>query len=91
MTWITATLGPKGQITLPKQVREALGMKEAGDLVGFVLDEKAGSVRLARMEIRPADEDYTQEEFRKLGQLAKAAGGKKFTSAEDFLQHIRKL
>ncbi len=91
MTWITAALGPKGQITLPKRVREALGTKEAGDLVGFVLDERTGSVRLARMEVRPAGEDYTEEELRKLEKLAKAHGGKKFASAEEFLQHIKKI
>ena len=91
MTWITATLGPKGQITLPKQVREALGMKEAGALVGFILDERLGSVRLTRMEVRPAGEEYTEEELRKLHKLAQARGGKKFASAEDFLQHIKKL
>jgi AbrB family looped-hinge helix DNA binding protein len=91
MSWITAPLGPKGQITLPKEVREALGLKEKGDLVGFVLDEKTGSVRLSRMEIRPAaGEEYTEEELRKMMGLAKASGGKKFDSAEAFLRHLGK-
>ncbi len=91
MTWITAALGPKGQITLPKRVREMLGMKEAGDLIGFVLDEETTSVRLTRMEVRPAGENYTEEELRKLKKLAKTPGGKKFATAEEFLQHIKKL
>ena len=91
MTWITATLGPKGQITLPKQVREALGMREAGMLIGFILDEKTGSVKLTRMEVRPATKDYTEEELRQLQKLALERGGKKFASAEDFLRHIQKL
>ncbi len=91
MTWLTAALGPKGQITLPKRVREMLGMRETGDVVGFILDDEKGSVRLTRMEIRPADENYTEEEFRKLEKLAKSPGGKRFKSAKEFLQHVNKL
>ena len=91
MTWMTATLGPKGQITLPKRVREVLGMKEAGMLVGFIFDEKTDSVKLTRMEVRPAREDYTEEELRKIQKLALERGGKKFASAEEFLRHIQKL
>lgn len=40
----TATLTSKGQLTLPKKVREALGLK-AGDQVDFVMDA-AGDVRV---------------------------------------------
>jgi bifunctional DNA-binding transcriptional regulator/antitoxin component of YhaV-PrlF toxin-antitoxin module len=91
MTWITASLGPKGQITLPKRVRELLGAKEPGELIGFLLDEETGAVRLSRMEVRPTGDDYTEDELRKLAQLAKERGGRKFRSAEAFLQHIKKL
>ena len=91
MTWVTATLGPKGQITLPKAIRQALGLREKGELVGFILDEGSKSVRLARMEIRPAREGYSEEELRKLMGIAKERGGKKFASAEDFLRHLDKL
>ncbi len=90
MTWITASLGPKGQITLPKEIREVLGVQER-DLVGFVLDEKSGTVRLTRMEIRPAGGEYTEEELRKMMGLAKAKGGKKFNSADSFLKHLENL
>ena len=91
MTWMTATLGPKGQITLPKEIRNVLHLREKGDLVGFVLDEKSGTVRIARMEIHPAGEEYTEEELRRLFGIAKEQGGKKFTSAEAFLQHLKDL
>ena len=40
----TATLTSKGQLTLPKKIRDALGLK-AGDQVDFVLDTE-GEVRL---------------------------------------------
>ena len=91
MTWVTAPLGPKGQITLPKEIREALGLKEKGALVGFVLDEKSKSVRLSRMEVRPAGEAYTEEELRKLLGLVKERGGRRFGSAKEFLSHLQKL
>ena len=91
MTWLTAALGPKGQITLPKRIREALGIEEAGDRVGFLWDEASGTVKLTRMEIRPVGEDYSDEDLKKLAKLAKATGGKKFSRAEDFLKHVDKL
>ena len=91
MVWFSASLGPKGQITLPKKIREALKVRERGDVVGFLWDEQSGEVRLSRMEVRPAGEDYTEEELRKLMKLAKEPGTKKFASAEEFLKHIKKL
>ena len=91
MTWLTATLGPKGQITLPKKVRVALGTLEKGETVGFLLDEKAGAVRLARMEIKPAGENYTEEELRKMLKISREKGGKHFDSAEGFLNHLKHL
>ncbi len=49
----TATLTSKGQLTLPKKVREALGLKP-GDQVDFVMDA-AGEVR-----VRPGAYDLRQ-------------------------------
>lgn len=91
MTWLTATLGPKGQITLPKEIRQMLGLEERGDLVGFAVDEKSRSVRLARMEVRPAEEGYSEEEIGKLLRISKERGAKKFDSAEAFLRHLNKI
>ena len=34
---ITAPVGAKAQITLPKAVREALHLKARADLIGFVI------------------------------------------------------
>ena len=41
MLTVTATLTSKGQVTIPKAVREALGLEE-GDQVRFEVDPKAG-------------------------------------------------
>ena len=91
MTWFTATLGAKGQITLPKRIRSTIGALTKGDMVGFVLDEASGSVRLAKMDVRPAGESYSEVELRKLLRISKRGGGKRFTSSEEFLRHIQKL
>lgn len=91
MTWFTATLGPKGQITLPKKIRMALGIVEKGETVGFVLDEKEGSVRLARMEVCPVQDTYSEEDLRKMLKVARGKDRKQFNSAEDFLEHINRL
>ncbi len=84
MTWLTAMMGPKGQITIPKEVRTIIGALEKGDLVGFMCDEKSGVVRITRMEVRPAGEEYTEEDLRKLLKIAHQKGGKHFTTAKDF-------
>lgn len=48
----TATVTSKGQVTLPKKVREALRVK-AGDQVDFVLEaEGEVRVRAARTDVR---------------------------------------
>ena len=91
MTWLTATMGPKGQITLPKEVRVVIGAQEKGDLVGFMLDEKSHSVKLTKMEVKPAEEPYTEEELRKLLKLVRGKHGKTFASADDFLRHLERL
>ncbi|MGH9316593.1 MAG: AbrB/MazE/SpoVT family DNA-binding domain-containing protein [Thermoanaerobaculia bacterium] len=71
----TATLTSKGQLTLPKKVREALGLKP-GDQVDFVLDA-AGDVRL-----RPGA--YDVRELR--GLLRRA--GRRAVSLEDMERAI---
>ena len=91
MTWLTATLGPKGQITLPKRVRLVIGALEKGDLVGFMLEEKSGAVRLTKMDVKPAEESYTEEELRKLLKISRQKGGGSFASAKDFLHHLDSL
>ena len=91
MTWLTATLGPKGQITLPKEVRTLIGALEKGDLIGFMIDEKTKAVRLTKMEVGPAEEPYTEQELKKILQLAHAKKGKSFATAKDFLKHLDNL
>ena len=89
--WVTAPLSSKAQITLPKRVRELLGVREKGDRVGFLIDEKAHRVMITKVKLVPEEEPYTDEEIRKLLKLRKEPGGKTFDSAEAFLKHLHSL
>lgn len=90
-TLMTATLSSKAQLTLPKRIRELLGIRAKGDQVGFVVDEKTRRVMMTKVNFVPAEEPYTEEELRQLLRLARAPGKKTFTSAEAFLKHVRSL
>ena len=89
--WVTAPLSSKAQLTLPKRVREFLGVREKGDRGGFLIDEKAHRIMIARVDLVPAEQPYTDEEIRKLLALRKEPGGKTFDSAEAFLKHLHAL
>jgi bifunctional DNA-binding transcriptional regulator/antitoxin component of YhaV-PrlF toxin-antitoxin module len=86
----TAPLGAKGQITLPKKVRELLRVSAPGDLVGFMVDDKTCSIRLTRVELVPDEDPFTEEEYRKLDQLRKAPGGTTSDSAKAFLDDLNR-
>ena len=88
-TFATAPLGAKGQITLPKKVRQLLHLQAPGELVGFLLDERTHAIRLSRVDVVPADDPFTDAEYRKLDQLRKAPGGKTFRSGKVFLADLR--
>ena len=88
---VTAPLSAKAQLTLPKKVREFLGVRSRGEVVGFVIDEKAHRITITKVDLVPAEESYTDEEIRKLLKLAKEPGGRTFASAEALLKHLHAL
>ncbi|MDR3671935.1 MAG: AbrB/MazE/SpoVT family DNA-binding domain-containing protein [Holophaga sp.] len=49
-----ATVTSKGQLTIPKAIRDALGLQE-GDLVRFELDRTNGKTVMAPVRFRPED------------------------------------
>ena len=89
--WLTAPLSSKAQITLPKPVRELLGIKAKGDRVGFLIDEKTRRIMIMKVHLVPAAESYTAEEIRKLLKLRKEPGGKTFNSMDELLKHLKSL
>jgi AbrB family looped-hinge helix DNA binding protein len=52
--WST-TINSKGQITLPLEIRNRLGLK-TGDSVEFVVDDMQGTIHLARAPENPFEE-----------------------------------
>ncbi|GBF06879.1 hypothetical protein DAERI_110061 [Deinococcus aerius] len=67
----TATVSSKGQVVLPREVRELLGVGK-GDEIEFVMDEQGVHVRpkrdeenpfLAWVGAAPLPEGYTTEDF----------------------------
>ena len=88
---VTAPLSSKAQLTLPKRVRELLGVREKGDRIGFLIDEKSHRILITKVDLVPSEEPYTKEELRKLLKLTKEAGGKTFDSAQAFLKHLHSL
>ena len=89
--FITAPLSSKAQLTLPKRIRELLGVREKGDRVGFLIDEKAHRILVTKVRFVPEEVPYTSEEIRKLLKLSREPGGKTFESAEAFLKHLHSL
>ena len=59
-----ATLTSKGQLTVPKQLRERLGL-EAGDRIDFTVDE------VGRLIGEPVEDDPLEEVIGSLHHLAK--------------------
>lgn len=86
-TW-SSHVGAKFQITLPKKVREALGVSRPGELVGFLVD--GSKITLTKAEICPQADPFTEEEWGKLLGLAKSPA-RKARAARHFLARHRTL
>lgn len=86
----SATLGAKGQVTLPKGVRKFLGLHQPGEMVGFLVDEEVRTVRLTRLRVVPEEDDLGEKEYRKLLELPKRKGGKTFSSMKALLKDLKK-
>lgn len=86
-----AVVRRKGQITLPREVREALHVEE-GDDVAFTVTDK-GTVVLTGLKSIPADqawfwtEDWQSGEHEASQQVARDEGTV-YDSAEDFLDSL---
>ena len=87
---LTIPLTSKGQITLPKAVRELLGVRSKGDFVGFILDPDTKRVQLIRVEAIPAQEDFTPEEYKKLLALPHKKGGKRFRTMPSLIKDLKR-
>ena len=86
---VTAPLSAKGQMTVPKIVRKALKLMASGETVGFLVDDKAHVAVLTKMELVPAQENFSHAELQKLLKLAKEPGRKTFSSVKSLLKDLK--
>ena len=86
---LTASLSSKAQLTLPKRVRELLGVHEKGDRIGFLIDEKTHRIVITKVDLIPTELPYTDADIRKLLKLRKEPGGRTFHSMEELLKDLK--
>lgn len=82
----TSTLTAKGQVTIPRQVRQLLKLQQ-GDAVAFALTRSG--VLLTRCRMVP-ESPFTEREWQALGKLSRVRG-KRFRSAKGALRHLASL
>lgn len=85
---ITAPVGAKAQITLPKVVREALHLKARADLIGFVI--QGGRVALTRIEPVPSRDPFTETEWRAIERLASQTPAAVCENAAESLSYLKR-
>lgn len=87
---ISAHLSSKAQITVPKLVRKVLGINSPEDLLGFVIEDESHTVKLTKLNVVPSEEDFTENEYKKLLQLADKVEGKTFKTAKEAILYHKK-
>ena len=84
-----SVVGAKAQVTLPKEVRKALKVKEKEDMVGFIIE--GNTVIITRVEPVPSSDPFTPEEWTKIKALAKKKPKEIFRTSKESLAHLRKM
>ena len=82
---LVATISSKGQVTLPKSVRELLRL-QLGDYLRF--KPVAGGVLLTKISLEP--EEFSEAEWRALERLTNQRG-ERYKSAKAFLRDLERL
>ena len=83
-TW-SSPIGAKFQITIPKGVREALGIHHSGETIGFLHD--GSKVVLTKAEIVPEGQTFTEEEWTKLICLSETPVRKTYSAKAYIVRH----
>lgn len=85
---LLASLGSKGQVTLPKQVRRLLRIGKARDLVGFKVTPSG--IALIPVEVREKPLRFSAAEWKKIDRLRRRKG-KVFRSARELRSYLDSL
>lgn len=85
---LLASLGAKGQVTLPMQIRRLLRIGKAKDLVGFKVTPSG--VVLIPVEVREKPLRFTGGEWKKIDRLRRRKG-RVFRSAQELKSYLKSL
>jgi len=85
---ITAPVGAKAQVTLPKAVREALHLKPQEDLIGFVIEGER--IALTRIEPVPSSDPFTDAEWGKIERMVSRTPTATFENAAGSLRYLKR-
>ena len=82
-------MSEKGQVTLPKDVREILKIQKPGQLVGFMVD--GNTIKLTRAKV-VQDTSLTEDEIAMLAKWSKKGKGRRiFKNAKTALKYLWSL
>ena len=79
------TLSSKGQLTLPKALRENLNLEEGQRLI---VEEAPGGFFVKKASVREASEDLEESEWAELERLAEETG-KIYKTGQAFLKSLK--
>jgi len=82
-------VGAKAQVTLPKDVRKALKIKEKNDFVGFIVE--GNTVILTRIEPVASVDPYSEEEWSKIRALASKKPARVLHSSTESLGQLDRM
>lgn len=93
-TFFKSRIRPKGQVTIPSEIRSILDVKEGDDLI-FHMDEK-GRVIVDRARIIPPDQawfwsEHWQQMEREVQADIDAGNVLEFDNIEDFIEYLDKV
>ena len=84
-------LRPKGQLTIPSEVRQSLGVREGDDLAFYLNDQ--GQMVVARLQVIPPDQAwFWSERWQQMERQvdAEIAAGqlREFENIQDFIRYL---
>ena len=83
-----STITSKGQVTLPKQLRDRMGLKP-GSEVSFSLNTAGEIVVKPMQKLTRQSAQKAASEYREILESLAGTADKRFASTDDFMQFVR--
>jgi AbrB family looped-hinge helix DNA binding protein len=80
-----STLSSKGQLTLPKPLRDLLKLERGGRIL---MEPVTGGILLKKAQVRAMEDEFTEDEWTKLKKMA-SKKGRTYKSGKAFLKSLR--